>query len=384
MRDLSQISSAHKQKKKYPFLKIFVLSFLFVAVLFGIIKFLNLDKSLLKGPRTVVKLITNSGLASDNNRVNVLLLGTGGPGHDGPDLSDTMILASIDENGKDVVLVSIPRDLWAEGISAKINAAYAHGQEKNGIGLDVASETVASLLGVPVHYAVRVDFDGFIKAVDLVGGLDIEVENSFIDPRYPITGKESDLCGMTLEKQDIDGVKQDVVKTATGSAIPLSQINDKNDPFTCRYETLTFTMGQLHLDGATALKFVRSRYGTNGEGSDFARSARQQKVILAFRQKVLSSQTLTDPKTVLNLVKTFGASIDTDIGDEDVPLFARLGPKIDPATIRRVVLDTDRNESQLTVGDPQNHGGQYVLVPKGSWEDLGSYIQGEIFKLEEK
>lgn len=143
-------------------------------------------------------------------------------------------------------------------------------------------------------------------------------------------------------------------------------------------------MGQLHLDGATALKFVRSRYGTNGEGSDFARSARQQKVILAFRQKVLSSQTLTDPKTVLNLVKTFGASIDTDIGDEDVPLFARLGPKIDPATIRRVVLDTDRNESQLTVGDPQNHGGQYVLVPKGSWEDLGSYIQGEIFKLEEK
>ena len=98
MRDLSKVPSAHKQKKKYPFLKIFVLSFLFVAVLFSIVKFFNLDKNLLKGPRTVVKLITNFGLASDNNRINVLLLGTGGPGHDGPDLSDTKILGFGDED----------------------------------------------------------------------------------------------------------------------------------------------------------------------------------------------------------------------------------------------------------------------------------------------
>jgi len=384
MRDLSKVPSAHKQKKKYPFLKIFVLSFLFVTVLFGVVKFLNLDKNLLKGPRTVVKLITNSGLESDNNRINVLLLGTGGPGHDGPDLSDTMILASVDEDGKDVALVSIPRDLWADSLSAKINAAYAFGQEKDGKGLNMARETVSILLGVPVHYAVRVDFDGFIKAVDLIGGLDIEVDNSFVDAHYPITGKEDDLCGLTLEKQEINGVTQNVIKTASGSAIPLSQINDKNDPFICRYETLNFSKGQMHLDGSTTLKFVRSRYGTNNEGSDFARSARQEKVILAFRQKVFSSETLTDPKTIASLIKTFGVSIDTDIVDEDVPLFAKLAQKIDPSAVRRVVLDSGRNESQLITGDPQNYGGQYVLVPKGSWEDLGSYIQGEIFKLEEK
>ena len=384
MRDLSKVPSAHKQKKKYPFLKIFILSFLFVAVLFGIVKFFNLDKNLLKGPRTVVKLITNSGLESDNNRINVLLLGTGGPGHDGPDLSDTMILASVDEDGKDVALVSIPRDLWAPPVNAKINAAYAYGQGKDGKGLDLVRETVSSLLGVPVHYTLRVDFDGFIKAVDLVGGLDIEIDNSFTDPHYPITGKEDDLCGLTLEKQGINGVTQNVVKTASGSAIPLSQINDKNDPFICRYETLNFAKGQMHLDGATTLKFVRSRYGTNNEGSDFARSARQEKIILAVRQKVFSSQTLTNPKTIASLIETFGASIDTDVVDEDVPLFAKLAQKIDASTIRRVVLDTGRDESQLITGDPQNYGGQYVLAPKGSWEDLGSYIQGEIFKLEEK
>jgi anionic cell wall polymer biosynthesis LytR-Cps2A-Psr (LCP) family protein len=138
------------------------------------------------------------------------------------------------------------------------------------------------------------------------------------------------------------------------------------------------------MDGKTALKFVRSRHGTNEQGSDFARSARQQKVILAFREKVLSTETLLSPSTILDLAKTFGASIDTDITDEEVPYFAKLGPKIKGETVRRVVLDVEREESQLVPGDPQEHGGQFVLVPKdNSYRDLAEYVQGEIFKLEE-
>ncbi|OGD98908.1 hypothetical protein A3A49_01760 [Candidatus Curtissbacteria bacterium RIFCSPLOWO2_01_FULL_38_11b] len=373
-----------KSSKKGRILKILFLTVIFTAMLVIIIKFLDLDKNVLKGPRTVVKLITNSGLDSDNNRVNVLLLGTGGTGHEGPDLTDTMILASLEEDAKDVILISIPRDLWAGNISAKINHAYAYGQEKDGVGLKLSRETIESLLGLPVHYAVRVDFSGFVKAVDLVGGLDVDVESPFNDTRYPIAGKEDDLCNLTLEIIQENGQRKEVVKTATGSAIPLLEINDKNDPFTCRYENLTFQKGPTRMDGTTSLKFVRSRYGTNGEGSDFARSARQQKVLLAFRQQVLSKETLTNPKTTIDLIKTFGASIDTDILDEDIPLFAKLATKIDPATIRRIVLDATRQDSVLQIGDPTAHGGQYVLVPKGTWEDLADYLNGEIFKLEEK
>lgn len=382
MREIGTHSSKHPKKGRI--LKILFLTVIFAVLLVVLIRFLNLDKNVLKGPRTVVKLITDSGLDSDNNRVNVLLLGTGGAGHEGPDLTDTIILASIDQDGKDVVLIAIPRDFWASNISAKINHAYAYGQEKNDEGLNLAKETVASLLGIPVHYAIRVDFSGFTKAVDLVEGIDVDVENSFTDPRYPAAGKEDDLCGLTLEIVEENGNRQEVVKTATGSAIPLDQINDKNDPFVCRYENLTFQKGLIHMDGQTALKFVRSRYGTNGEGSDFARSARQQKVILAFRQRVLSTETLTEPKTVIDLARTFGASIDTNIQDDDVPLFGKLATKIDPATIRRVVLDATRQESVLQVGDPAAHGGQYVLVPNGSWEDLADYVNAQIFKLEEK
>ena len=137
------------------------------------------------------------------------------------------------------------------------------------------------------------------------------------------------------------------------------------------------------MDGATALKYVRSRHGNNNEGSDFARSARQQKVILAFRQKVISSQTLLSPTTIIGLIGTFDKSIDTDITNNDIPSFIKLGEKIDPSTIRRVVLDAGRDDSVLDVGDPNKYGGQYVLDPKtDNWTDLAEYVQGEIFKLQ--
>ena len=373
-------------KKSFSYFGIFALTILFLIITVGLVKLLNLEKYLIGGPKTVVSLITDSGLDSDRGRTNVLLMGIGGRGHAGPDLTDTMILASVDKNAKDVVLISIPRDLWVPSLSAKINSAYAYGQEEqNGQGLDLAKKTVSILLGIPVHYAFRIDFNGFVRGVDLIGGLDIEVENSFVDPKYPISGREDDLCGLTIETQEKDGVTGQVVKDATGSAIPLSEITDENDPFTCRWEELSFTKGLKHMDGTTVLKFVRSRHGTGGEGSDFARSARQQKVILAFRQKVLSTETLTSPQKIIELSKTFGDTIDTDIKDEDVTLFAKLGLKIEPSTIRRVVLDTNEKDGRLEFGRPENHGGQSVLVPKGgSWTDLAEYIQGEVFKLEER
>lgn len=363
--------------------KILVLVVIFTLATFALVRFLKIEKHIISGPKTVVQLITDSGLKSKNNRVNILLLGTGGADHEGPDLTDTMILASIDKDGDDTVLISIPRDLWAPQLSAKINSAYAHGQEKDDKGLQKASETVSNLFDLPIHYALRVDFDGFTGAVDLIGGLAVNIETPFTDERYPLAGREDDLCGFTLEIGEIDGVNQEVVKDATGSAIPLSLVTDENNPFTCRYETITFKKGLIHMDGETALQFVRSRYGTNGEGSDFARSARQQKVILAFREKVISVGTFFDPPLIIDLVKTFDQSIDTDVQNDEITLFIKFAQKINPNKLRRVVLDSERPESALTVGDPQAYGGQFVLVPKNNnWHDLAEYVQGEIFKLD--
>ena len=374
----------HKPKQSAPIFKILILAIALSAIVFGVIKFLNLDEFVFKGPKTVVELITDTGLKSDHGRINLLLLGTGGPGHEGPYLSDTMIFASIDKKGKDIVLISIPRDLWAPNLSAKINSAYAFGIER-GDGLQLVEETVSLLFGMPVHYAFRLDFNGFVEVVDLVGGLVVNVEKPFVDNRYPIAGLEDDLCTLTIEKEQIDGQEVEVVKVSDQEKIRISDLNDSNDPFTCRYETIEFAKGETLMDGQTALKFVRSRHGSSQEGSDFARSARQQKIILAFRDKVLSTQTLADPGTVIELVKTFGQSIDTDIENDDIPLFAKLSGKIDPVTVRHLVLESTDANSILQVGRPEDHGGQYVLVPRGNlYSELAEYVQCEIFKLEEK
>lgn len=375
MRDLS-----YNEKQKSPVLKIVLITFCLLVVLVSVVYFLKIDKYVFKGPQTVVQLITDTGLKKDNGRTNVLLLGIGGGSHDGPELTDTIMIASIDDDKKNVTLVSIPRDLWVPTDNVKINHIYAYAQEKNNQGLEKAQETISNLLGIPIHYAFRIDFNGFTQAVNLVGGLSVDIDTSFVDPKYPVVGKEDDLCDLTIETEQRDGVEVKFVKDATGSAVLLTDIDEKNDPFLCRYETLTFVKGQKDMDGTTALKFVRSRHGTNGEGSDFARSARQQKVILAFREKLLSQETLTNPKKILELIGTFGDSIDTNIGGEEVPLFAKMIPSIDTENIKRVVLDATRPESVLEFGLPQNYFGQSVVIPKGdNWEELKIYLKSEIY-----
>ncbi len=366
--------SGQKPRRPNSIGKILTIAFGILFALLLILHVFNLTDLVFKAPKAMVNLLIDGGLKSDNGRVNILLLGVGGEGHDGPYLSDSIILASIDKKGQDVALINIPRDLWVPDLSQKINAAYAFGQEKDKKGLEVAKKTVSGLFGVPIHYGFRIDFNGFKKAIDLVGGLDINVENSFTDPTYPVVGKENDTCGIQIENKNSDVYFID----ASRSAILLTE---ENNPFFCRYEVLTFEKGQTHVDGKTALKFVRSRHGDNGENSDFARSARQEKVLTAFKQKIFSTETLLNPKKIADLVSAFSNSIDTDIKTEDIPVFAKLVQKSKDAAINRIVLDVGRDTSVLEEGNPADHGGQYVLVPKNiGWQELAEYVQGEIFK----
>src|SRR4030042_2585549 len=163
-----------RPKRHTPFLKIVILTFFLTILTIALIKFFNLEKTVFKGPKTVIQLVTDTGLKSDKDRVNALFLGIGGQGHEGPDLSDTMILASIDKKTHDVVLISIPRDVWVPDTKSKINAIYAFGLEKNDEGLPLAKKTVSELFGIPIHYALRIDFDGFIQGINLAGGLDVD------------------------------------------------------------------------------------------------------------------------------------------------------------------------------------------------------------------
>src|SRR5680860_1763266 len=197
----------------------------------------------------------NIELKQKDDQINILLMGIGGGKHDGPNLTDTIIFASINPKTNNVTLVSLPRDLWIPNItdnhSGRINEAYQDGEKiKKGGGVILAEAVVSKILGKDVDYGLRIDFDGFIRAVDLVGGINVEVERTFDDYEYPMDGKENELCGH-------DPAELDQLATAS------SQL----EAFPCRYKHLHFNKGMQLMDGSTALEYVRSRHAIGPEES---------------------------------------------------------------------------------------------------------------------
>jgi LCP family protein required for cell wall assembly len=209
-----------------------------------------------------------SGLATDaDGRSNILVLGVGDPGHAGQNLSDTMMVISIDTKDHRVAQISVPRDLRVDvpGYGyEKINAANAQG------GTDLAEQTVSNTLGIPINYYMLTNFSGLKQMVDAVGGLDINVTERLYDPEYPCADNENLSCGLDMQP------------------------------------------GMQHMDGARVLEYVRCRKGTCG--NDFGRAARQQEVINLLRQKAVKWDVLINPAKLIPIVSALRTAIHTDMG----------------------------------------------------------------------
>lgn len=380
---LDQVANSNGPVKK-RFLRIS--PFLLVG---AVIVILGLIYSLFSGPGSAVDFIFSPGtsLKNTDDRVNVLLLGNAGGTHDGATLTDTIMVASINLKTDQTYLISLPRDFWVEETKHKLNAAYDTGEKKDG-GLNFTKKIVGDILGIPIHYGVRVDFGGFEKAIDSVGGIGVEVEKSFDDYLYPITGKEKDLCGFREEEKEftqeeakalnIEPGKRRVFIAPDGKiATDSAQENKGVKYFSCRYEHISFKKGVTLMDGKTALKYVRSRHGTNGEGSDFARSKRQQQVLEAFRSKVLSLETLANPSRIKELISEFGESFETDIPVINILEFYKLSKKMTRS--QNIVID-DSKEIGLLINPPyKDYGGAYVLIPKnGNFDKIHEYVKKDL------
>jgi len=321
-----------------------------------------------------------ASLKQEDNHTNIVLLGIGGGTHDGPDLTDTIIFVSIDWQKDTVHLVSIPRDLWVPSLSTyvkKINEVYAHGQDNTPPnGLSAAEKVVGQVTGQPVHYGVRLDFDGFVNGVDEIGGIDVQVARVLDDYNYPISGKEDETCNHTPDELK--------AFNATASA----QIDtDIFNFYPCRYKHLHFDPGQQHMDGETALEFARSRHGVGVEGSDFARSARQQLVIEAVRNKLIASA-FFNPGKLIGLFDVIKQSIDTDISDTDLGLFLDKLPQLKTAKILSSVLDDGDYISgrpgllNLAPISPE-YDNLSVQIPRagnGNFSEIHTYILCELTK----
>lgn len=364
-----------------------------VILIIGILTSVAVFLTTLSTSSVVDLIFLGNNLKSTDDRVNILLLGIPGGMHDGSNLTDTIMVASYDLKTNRVSLFSIPRDLWLPPLRSKTNAVYQIGlSEDNGLGL--TKTIMGNILGIPIHYALRVDFRGFVKGIDIIDKIEVAVEKAFDDYLYPIQGKENDLCGNTEVEMDfneeeagklnIEPGKRTVLMLADGAiATDSAEENKGVKYFECRYEHISFESGSMTMNGAVALAFVRSRHGTNGEGSDFARSKRQQKVIEGIRNKILSVETLADPQKITDLIETFGSSIDTDISIKETVELFKLSKKLEQ--VHSFVLDDSKrsglsnNRTSLLIHPPpQDYGGAYVLV---SLDDDFSIVQGYVRKI---
>ncbi len=270
----------------------------------------------------------------DRERTNILVIGIDKIPSRNATLTDTMIVVSIDPVGRSVSMVSIPRDLVGTPLGngdvygPKLNSlksyADAHSGEFPDGGMRALKNAVSALLGIPIHYHASLNFFGFVKIVDTMGGVDVEPAKGFTDAEYGYRGR----FGFSI------------------------------------------TAGRHHLDGLDALAYVRARRAP-GE-SDFTRAARQQEVIVALRNRALESGSLLFQ--VPALFEAFGESVRTDLPVDRLPQLAVLADEVDSAAIVRAVL-----QPPLVAGGRNRYGAvQYPdlvaiwAVADGLFSDPGT------------
>lgn len=219
-----------------------------------------------------------------DGRVNILLLGVGGPSHPGGDLTDTIVVFSVDPVNGTASMLSLPRDLWVKmpvnyfGAYQKINAAYSSGKysylgktdlastdpQAIQAGMNSIDEAVSSVLGVTINYHVLVNFEAFREAIDTVDGVTVDVKTQVYDP--------------TIAWEN------------------------NNNP-------IIAGVGLQTMDGAQALNYARSRKTS----SDFARNERQRELLVALKDRVMTLGTLSDPTKIASLMDTLGNNVYTDL-----------------------------------------------------------------------
>ena len=287
----------------------------------------------------------------NGSRFAVLLLGYGGPGHDGPYLTDSIMVVIVDPAEKTLTLLSLPRDIWTpllfDGqtpVYNKLNTAYAFAEDSslfpnrlarytgdNGAG-NMAMDTVSHLIGVPVRYYAGLDFQGFRDMIDAVGGVEVNVPDGF-SARYPINDNPSINAGWTVVR---------------------------------------FAPGPQQMNGERAIEYARARETLDNpsEGTDFARARRQRLIMEAFKSRVMQ------PSGLLHLPQVLSIAAKHVQTDYPIPMATSLASLIvgwQKVQIYQTALTANNYLEEGTGSD-----GSYLLTPNTadhSWAQIRAFGQ---------
>lgn len=283
-----------------------------------------------------------------DGRVNILLLGIGGPGHDGPDLTDTMVVMSVDPVNDTAVLLSIPRDLWVKmpvnyfGSQQKINAAYESGKyhylgKMDASGANAAAveagfaaddQVVKDVLGVNINYHVLINFQAFRQAIDTVGGVTVDVP---------------------------------------------TELNDPTMAWENNWNPILAEPGVQQMDGVKALLYARSRETT----SDFARSQRQRQILVALKDKVLTAGTLSNPTKIDGLMNAFGDNVYSDLSTQGAMRLVSIMKQVSDNHIASVGL-TDEPHKLVTTDHVGNISVVRPVAGFNNYADIQNYVRSQL------
>ncbi len=284
--------------------------------------------------------LTNNVLnpPAESKRINALFLGMAGEGNSAPNLTDSLMVMSVDEKTTEGFLLSIPRDLLVKipgkniypqhqnsgvGVYTKINAIY---QER---GLDSVKTILNEITGLNFDYDFVIDLEGVKKIIDQVGGIDVLVESDVYDPAFPGPNNS--------------------------------------------YQTFFLKKGLQHLDGETALKYARTRYDSTG---DFARIARQQKVLIALKDKISSLHPLWNLAIIFDIWETLKGHFQTNLSITNVHSFWKM---VKDFNLEKIKFKTLEPTTGLLIPDHAllNNETAYVLKPKAgldNYSEIKNYI----------
>jgi LCP family protein required for cell wall assembly len=287
-----------------------------------------------EGRDIVITAPTYEPEVSRGERVTVLLVGIDyAPGRV-THLTDTMLVATLDTTSGEGALISVPRDLYGVPLgdgrvyNAKLNSlmtrASADPESYPLGGPGTLKAAIGELLGTRIHYFAAIDLSGLRQVIDTIGGIDVTVERAVSDPLF-------------------------------------------NDPFNVVRGGFYIDAGTHHLDGATALAYVRSRMGAGD--SDFTRAARQQQVLTAIAEKMTAGNLLV---TLPGLLDAIRDNVATDIPSARIPGLAGAGEEANLGQLAHVVLEPPT----YVTPEPFSAAG-YILHPDlDAIRDLGESIFG--------
>ena len=313
-----------KHKRRWSFKKIakrtsivLLTIFLAMGVYFGIKLYIT-NKNIFGGgggaPALNSNVDANRLKGEGDGRINILLIGKGGEDHPGGELTDTLLVASIDPIAKEAAVLSIPRDFCykksCNTANDKINAVYSLAKESSDSndkkqiendGISALEESVEQSLGIPIHYYVMVDFLAFKRAVDAVGGIDITLDEAIYDPNFDWE------YGRNAHK---------------------------------------LPAGKVHLNGTQALLLGRARGVAGGYGveTDFDRNENQRKMLIALKDKILSLGTYSNPKKVNELLSALGDHVSTNFTLDDAKRLNEIAQSIPSSSIKSLDLVTPPNQ----------------------------------------